>query len=577
MAANGQQPGGARYWGTDRRRTLANPEWSPRCLVVGGGLLVALFLAVSLAGEGMVTARDSVDMVVLRVVLEAGGAALAVVVGLLCVVRWRLSGEAAALWAGMALLMFGTLTIALTGLLPLVYEPLRGPAAWVRPASRVVVMGLLATAVIVPAVDARLRMGRLIAIAVTATAAVAAIFLWAPALAQHVASAADAPLGAPVGPYGPLLVALAWSGLTAAFLARGHRERRPLLSWLGLLIGGLGLAELARLTAAGDPNLWSAGAHLLRLTALGMGLIGATTELQRAFSHQSRHLMETVVSAAAAEARERAGRHEVEERAHEARNALAAIDGASQILERFRHQLSPDERTSLVSALSGEIARLRRLVSPEKVQEDRCAFIVAEALAPVITGARTQGTDILVDVDEALTAYGRWADLAEVVQNLFENASRYAAGSPVAVRARPEGDRVLIRVEDRGPGVPPDQREAIFRRGVRGSHTAAATEGTGLGLYVAARLMHDQDGDLWLEDRPGGGAVFVAALPVPGAEQAARAEEGEDRAVGSAAGGSAGPLEGRGVAVDEGDEALDAPESDGLPTDVGDAGRRGVR
>ncbi|HVM13098.1 MAG TPA: HAMP domain-containing sensor histidine kinase, partial [Egibacteraceae bacterium] len=516
MTTNGQQPGEPRYWGTDRRRTLADPEWSPRCLAVGGGLLIALFLAVNLAGEGLVAARNSVDMVVLRVVLEAAGAALAIVVGLLCVVRWRLSGEAAALWAGTALLTFGTLTIALTGLLPLVYEPLETPASWVRPASRLVAAALLTAAVLAPAVDARVRMGRLVSMALVGTAALAAAFRSLPVFAQHVAGAADAHLGASVSPYGPLFVTLVWSGLSVAFFLRAHRERRPLLSWLGLLLGGLALAELTRLNAAGDAELWSAGAHLLRLTGLSLGLVGATTELQRSFSHQSHHLMETVVSAAAAEARVRAGRHEIEERAHEARNALAAIDGASQTLERFRHQLSPDERTSLVSALSGEIARLRRLVSADNIQEGRAPFLVAEALAPVITGARTQGVGVLVDVDETLTAYGRWADLAEVVQNLFQNAGRYAPGSPVAVRARQEGDRVLVRVEDRGPGVPPDQREAIFRRGVRGAHTAEVTQGTGLGLYVAARLMHDQDGDLWLEDRPGGGAVFVAALPAAG-------------------------------------------------------------
>ena len=57
-------------------------------------------------------------------------------------------------------------------------------------------------------------------------------------------------------------------------------------------------------------------------------------------------------------------------------------------------------------------------------------------------------------------------------------------------------------------------RRSIFERSRRGS-TSDGVEGSGLGLYVASRLMREQGGDLWVTDNPGGGAAFVMSLPAP--------------------------------------------------------------
>ncbi|HVL98851.1 MAG TPA: HAMP domain-containing sensor histidine kinase [Egibacteraceae bacterium] len=561
MATNGIGSRSSPYWGGDRRQTLARPGGSPTtALLVGAGLIVGLWALVNLVG-GLSAPGAGTDMILLHALLDTGAAALAVVVAVLCVVRWRLVGEAAALWSGVALLVYGIVTLALTGVLPHVFD-VGDAVVWLRPASRFVVMAFLAAAVVSPPVDGRLGLTRLLLFAVSATVVLAVAFQLIPGASQYLTGGADAHLGVPASGYGSLLVTVLWGALFAGFMLRGHRESRPLLSWLGLLLLGLALAELTRLLAAYNVDLWSAGAHLLRLTALAVAMAGATIELQRAFSLQSDHLMRTVVSARAAEARVRAERQEVEERAHEARNALTAIEGASQTLERYRDRLDADTRSSLMTALSAEIARLQRLVSAEKITADRVPFKVAESLAPVVTGARTHGAGVLVDIDDELTAFGRWADTAEVVQNLIENARRYAPGSPVVVRARRECDRVLVRVEDRGPGVAPEQREAIFRRGVRGKQ-GDGVAGSGLGLYVSARLMRDQGGDLRLEDRPGGGAVFVVDLPAE-----------EDSAVET---GGGGHVEGVSTALDERDEAPEVVEGDGPAAHPRRAERGGLR
>jgi hypothetical protein len=70
----------------------------------------------------------------------------------------------------------------------------------------------------------------------------------------------------------------------------------------------------------------------------------------------------------------------------------------------------------------------------------------------------------------------------------------------------------VIRVADNGPGIPPEERDSIFSRGVRGSN-AGTHSGNGLGLYIAAKLLRGQGGDLHVEDSETGGACFVVRLP----------------------------------------------------------------
>ena len=69
-----------------------------------------------------------------------------------------------------------------------------------------------------------------------------------------------------------------------------------------------------------------------------------------------------------------------------------------------------------------------------------------------------------------------------------------------------------VLVEDRGPGVPPEDRERIFERFARAGGQKAGT-GSGLGLSIVARTVHNHGGDVWCENRPDGGTSFVIRLP----------------------------------------------------------------
>ena len=134
-------------------------------------------------------------------------------------------------------------------------------------------------------------------------------------------------------------------------------------------------------------------------------------------------------------------------------------------------------------------------------------FNVADALHSVLVCCESGGLRVDVDLPASLVADGRPADVAEIVHCLLANAARHAAGSLVSVRGMCDDGRVIVRVEDSGPGIDPTLHEEIFVRAV--SHRG----GSGLGLYVARRLAREQGGDLWVDPYRRSGAAFVLALP----------------------------------------------------------------
>jgi signal transduction histidine kinase len=98
------------------------------------------------------------------------------------------------------------------------------------------------------------------------------------------------------------------------------------------------------------------------------------------------------------------------------------------------------------------------------------------------------------------------------VRILIDNALRYAPkGEPITVITEQLGDRIIVEVADRGPGVPEDERERIFERFHRG-RAAGAESGFGLGLAIGRELAERMNGTLLLEDSDVG-ACFQLALP----------------------------------------------------------------
>jgi two-component system OmpR family sensor kinase len=103
--------------------------------------------------------------------------------------------------------------------------------------------------------------------------------------------------------------------------------------------------------------------------------------------------------------------------------------------------------------------------------------------------------------------------LRRVLRNLLENANRYSDG-PVKVELRREGDAAVVRVRDRGPGVPPAERERIFEPFYRLAGASERFGGVGLGLALVRSIAQRHHGTVECEDQQGGGACFVLRVPV---------------------------------------------------------------
>ena len=117
----------------------------------------------------------------------------------------------------------------------------------------------------------------------------------------------------------------------------------------------------------------------------------------------------------------------------------------------------------------------------------------------------------------SLTVQGSARLLRRLIRNLLENARRYSSGEislTLAQTGTGAQQRAVIRVNDRGPGVPPDQRERIFEPFYRLPGASEREGGVGLGLALVKSISERHGGTVRCEARPGGGASFIVELPV---------------------------------------------------------------
>jgi PAS domain S-box-containing protein len=132
-------------------------------------------------------------------------------------------------------------------------------------------------------------------------------------------------------------------------------------------------------------------------------------------------------------------------------------------------------------------------------------------------GSRLSNRDISVaDVTGLPLAYADRDRLTEVVANLLDNADKYSPiGQKIWLNARANEAEVVLSVRDFGNGLPEAELERIFEKFYRtDSSDAQSAYGYGLGLFVCRRLVEAQNGRIWAENHPKGGAIFSVALPV---------------------------------------------------------------
>ena len=218
---------------------------------------------------------------------------------------------------------------------------------------------------------------------------------------------------------------------------------------------------------------------------------------------------------------------------HDLRTPLSSIKASASSLLQEDVQWDEEARRSFALAIEREADRLNRLVAnlldmsrieagvlkPEKewYPLDELIHDVLGRMQPMLQG-REVHTGIPDDLPPVELDY---LQIDQVLTNLLENVIRHTPpGSPVDISAQVCEDSIMLSVADRGPGVPAADTERIFDKFYRvlSSEKAARTTGSGLGLAVSRGLVEAHGGRIWVENRPGGGAVFRFTLPLRKAE-----------------------------------------------------------
>jgi PAS domain S-box-containing protein len=216
--------------------------------------------------------------------------------------------------------------------------------------------------------------------------------------------------------------------------------------------------------------------------------------------------------------------------AHEFRTPLSALAASVELLMDQASDLSSGESDELLASLHLGVVGLQTLIDnllesasieagQFRVQPrpSDLAEIVAEAVSTMQPLLAKRGQRLVVELPEVVP----WVQAdprrtGQVLINLLSNANKNSPdGSEIELRAAPQEDWVRLSLVDSGPGVPQAERNSLFRRfGRPGQGGDRARAGVGLGLSVVKAIVEGHGGEVGMDDRPGGGAVFWFTLPL---------------------------------------------------------------
>jgi signal transduction histidine kinase len=210
---------------------------------------------------------------------------------------------------------------------------------------------------------------------------------------------------------------------------------------------------------------------------------------------------------------------------HELRTPLASVSGAAMTLQRT--DLREDYRERLLAMMGEEAKRLNRLID-DVLWASMSERGLAPRVGPIDAGelARTAAEEAATVAPDGLfihgsgwgTALGDEAQVRRVLNTLLENAVKYSPeGGEVRVGASVHNGFVRFTVSDQGIGIPESEHERVFEKFHRlDPQMLQGIGGTGLGLYIARRLLERMGGSIWIQPKGTRGTTVVFELPAQG-------------------------------------------------------------
>jgi signal transduction histidine kinase len=305
--------------------------------------------------------------------------------------------------------------------------------------------------------------------------------------------------------FGPPAIALELpDGRWLLARSSGHSQRHA--GWLLMLAAlaaaiGIGAYPLARRLARRLERLQA------RVEALGAGDLAArvvvegsdeVARLATSFNRAAERIEQLVG----------AQRRALASASHELRSPLARL--------RLALELLGEGRPELVQAAARDISELDELIGELLLASQLDAAARPAPLEPVdlLALAAEEGARVGADVGGDPAPFpGDARLLRRLVRNLLENARRHGGGTPIQVRVGARAGGAWLAVEDRGPGVPAEERERIFEPFYRPAGARESGQGAGLGLALVRQIAAHHGGHVRCVERPGGGSRFEVELP----------------------------------------------------------------
>jgi two-component system sensor histidine kinase KdpD len=220
---------------------------------------------------------------------------------------------------------------------------------------------------------------------------------------------------------------------------------------------------------------------------------------------------------------------------HDLRTPLAAITGAASTLLQPDITLDKNSKKELIKTIYEEAEHLNEIIRNvlDMTRLESGAIVVKKEWQSIeeIIGVvldrfseklKEHPLSINLSADLPLVPFDALL-IEQVLMNLLDNAIKYTPReTPLELSAILKGDSLLVELADRGPGIHEGEEKRIFEKFVRGSTSRG---GIGLGLTICHTIITAHGGDVWAENRPGGGAVFRFTLPISGKPKLFEMEE----------------------------------------------------
>ncbi len=207
---------------------------------------------------------------------------------------------------------------------------------------------------------------------------------------------------------------------------------------------------------------------------------------------------------------------------HELQTPITIVRGHLELLAD--PNVDEADKTADLDLVTDEVDRMSRFVEDLSLlaRAERPDFLRLETVRlrelgeELIGKARNMGDRTwTVEASSGRTVVADRQRITQAVMNLIDNAVKHTQpGDEIALGSAVDGDRARLWIADSGPGIEPDEAEAIFERFRRGRSGTAGYDGTGLGLAIAQAITRAHGGDMRVVSKAGDGARFEIVIPV---------------------------------------------------------------